>query len=80
MTIVEHELQKYDLWTEELQQKKRLMLENGQSEEARTAYETSLGKYETLVRKQEQLFRGNSYCLRIRNTDLIDDKVSICGN
>ncbi|THD19439.1 Kinesin-associated protein 3 [Fasciola hepatica] len=65
MTIIEHELQKYDLWTEELQQKKRLMLENGQSEEARIAYETSLGKYETLVKKQEQLFRGKNMGVNI---------------
>ncbi|TPP58871.1 Kinesin-associated protein 3 [Fasciola gigantica] len=70
MTIIEHELQKYDSWTEELQQKKRLMLENSQSEEARIAYETSLGKYETLVKKQEQLFRVSLYLLLNISEDL----------
>ncbi|KAA3675533.1 uncharacterized protein DEA37_0006692 [Paragonimus westermani] len=64
MTIIEHELQKYDLWMEELKMKERAIAELTPKsdlialEEARSSYESSVAKFTTLTRKQEQLFRG----------------------
>ncbi|CAI2734526.1 unnamed protein product [Schistosoma spindalis] len=73
MTIIDHELKKYDLWVEELERKHKLP--NNKSEtslttddkplvdEAKNNYETSFLKYTSLVRKQEQLFRVSFYLL-----------------
>lgn len=68
MTIIDHELKKYDLWVEELERKHKLsnnksetsLTTDGKSlvDEAQNNYETSFLKYKSLVRKQEQLFRG----------------------
>ncbi|VDP45108.1 unnamed protein product [Schistosoma mattheei] len=70
MTIIDHELKKYDLWVEELERKHKLsnnksetsLTTDGKSlvDEAQNNYETSFLKYKSLVRKQEQLFRENT--------------------
>ncbi|RTG88185.1 uncharacterized protein DC041_0002452 [Schistosoma bovis] len=73
MTIIDHELKKYDLWVEELERKHKLsnnksetsLTTDGKSlvDEAQNNYETSFLKYKSLVRKQEQLFRVSFYLL-----------------
>ncbi|VDP28106.1 unnamed protein product [Schistosoma margrebowiei] len=73
MTIIDHELKKYDLWVEELERKHKLsnnkcetnLTMDGKSlvDEAQNNYETSFLKYKSLVRKQEQLFRVSFYLL-----------------
>ncbi|KAK7502598.1 hypothetical protein BaRGS_00006173 [Batillaria attramentaria] len=70
MTIVEHELKKQKMWLEELQKKKKAYILFGRSCEAdknssklRDDYEKSLKKYDSLIRKQEQLLRVAFYLL-----------------
>ncbi|KAF8572290.1 hypothetical protein P879_02735 [Paragonimus westermani] len=76
MTIIEHELQKYDLWMEELKMKERAIAELTPKsdaialEEARSSYESSVAKFTTLTRKQEQLFRVSFYLLLNIGEDL----------
>jgi len=49
MNIIDHELKKYEMWVVELQKKK---VDNSKDLEKTTK------KFETMTRKQEQLFRG----------------------
>ncbi|CAH8614297.1 unnamed protein product [Heterobilharzia americana] len=80
MTIIEHELKKYDLWIEELERKHKLSSTNSEVnsttsvrcsiDETQNNYETSLSKYKSLVRKQEQLFRVSFYLLLNISEDL----------
>ncbi len=55
MTIFEHELRKYDTWIEELEIKRKDEGENSSEFKAREA------KFQVLLRKQEQLFRGKFF-------------------
>ncbi len=52
MTILEHELQKYSLWMDELNKKRN---EFGESS---AEFKSSEEKLHVLVSKQDQLFRG----------------------
>ncbi|CAL8098284.1 unnamed protein product [Calicophoron daubneyi] len=77
MSVVEHELQKYELWIQELEKKKSTLNTNlsktddlGAVEEAKKSYETSSAKFESLIRKQEQLFRVSFYLLLNISEDL----------
>ncbi|KAF7249921.1 hypothetical protein EG68_10765 [Paragonimus skrjabini miyazakii] len=76
MTIIEHELQKYDLWMEELKMKERTIVELTPKsdaialQEAQSSYESSVAKFTTLTRKQEQLFRVSFYLLLNIGEDL----------
>ncbi|KAK6194648.1 hypothetical protein SNE40_000246 [Patella caerulea] len=63
MAIIEHELKKYDLWTEELQKKKKLAEFDKNNRKTRDDYAKSLQKYQSLVKKQEQLLRVTYYLL-----------------
>lgn len=63
MTIVEHELKKYDLWKEELDKKKKAAESDRDSRRMKDEYEKSLRKFEGLVKKQEQLLRVAYYLL-----------------
>ncbi|CAH8871217.1 unnamed protein product [Trichobilharzia szidati] len=83
MTIIDHELQKYDLWIDELDRKQKLSNASNNKSEMHSAskgkgstddlqnnYETVLSKYKSLVRKQEQLFRVSFYLLLNISEDL----------
>lgn len=52
MGILDHELQKYAIWVDELDKKRREYGEHGPE------FKSSETKFNVLVRKQEQLFRG----------------------
>ncbi|KAL8617694.1 hypothetical protein ACOMHN_039642 [Nucella lapillus] len=60
MNIVEHELKKQKMWMEELQKKKRADILCSKLQDD---YDKSLKKYESLIRKQEQLLRVAFYLL-----------------
>lgn len=60
MGIVEQELKRHGLWSEELKKKKKASEENPQMKKD---YEKSLKKYHSLVKKQEQLLRVSFYLL-----------------
>ncbi|TGZ67305.1 hypothetical protein CRM22_004854 [Opisthorchis felineus] len=76
MSIIEHELCKYDLWMEELRCKKQVLQEaTGDADSscrasAQSSYESTLSKFNVLVRKQEQLFRVAFYMLLNISEDL----------
>ncbi|VDP99186.1 unnamed protein product [Trichobilharzia regenti] len=83
MTIIDHELKKYDLWIDELERKHKLSNASNNKSEMHSAsnskgstddlqnnYETVLSKYKSLVRKQEQLFRVSFYLLLNISEDL----------
>ncbi|XP_052790502.1 kinesin-associated protein 3-like [Mya arenaria] len=63
MTIVEHEIKKYDLWKEELDKKKKAAEADKSNKKLKEEYEKSLRKFEGLVKKQEQLLRVAFYLL-----------------
>ncbi|XP_052220256.1 kinesin-associated protein 3-like [Dreissena polymorpha] len=63
MTIVEHELKKYDLWKEELEKKKKAADAEKSSKKMKEEYEKSFKKFDGLVKKQEQLLRVAYYLL-----------------
>lgn len=63
MTIVEHELKKQKMWLEELQKKKKAAEADKNSSKLRDDYDKSLKKYDSLIRKQEQLLRVAFYLL-----------------
>lgn len=65
MTIIDHELKKYDLWNEEIQKKRKSMseMEKDEKGKAKEEYEKSLKKFESLVKKQDQLLRVSFYLL-----------------
>uniref|UniRef100_A0A8C1HDN6 Kinesin-associated protein 3a n=2 Tax=Cyprinus carpio TaxID=7962 RepID=A0A8C1HDN6_CYPCA len=56
MSIIEHELKRYDLWQDELQKKKKADILSKE-------YEKALKKYHGLLTKQEQLLRVALYLL-----------------
>ncbi|CAH8511286.1 unnamed protein product [Dicrocoelium dendriticum] len=76
MSIIEHELQKYDIWKEELETKKAKLacLERtgdvAARKEMESSYQASLSKFTVLKRKQEQLFRVSFYLLLNISEDL----------
>ncbi|OON19863.1 Kinesin-associated protein, partial [Opisthorchis viverrini] len=76
MSIIEHELCKYDLWMEELRCKKQVLQEATDDADsscrasAQSSYESTLSKFNVLVRKQEQLFRVAFYMLLNISEDL----------
>ncbi|VDL93669.1 unnamed protein product [Schistocephalus solidus] len=57
MTILDHEMKKYGLWTEELEKKRR---DHGESS---LDFKSSDDKFGVLLKKQEQLFRVAIYLL-----------------
>uniref|UniRef100_A0A8C1C5A0 Kinesin-associated protein 3a n=2 Tax=Cyprinus carpio TaxID=7962 RepID=A0A8C1C5A0_CYPCA len=59
MSIIEHELKRYDLWQDELQKKKKADILSNLKKE----YEKALKKYHGLLTKQEQLLRVALYLL-----------------
>ena len=60
MNIVEHELKKYDMWQEELQKKRKQHEADKNNSQLKKAYDKSLKQFNSLVRKQEQLLRGDN--------------------
>ncbi|XP_033122038.1 kinesin-associated protein 3-like [Anneissia japonica] len=60
MMIIEHELKRHDVWVEELTKKKKAGEENSQ---LKKDYEKSYRKYQSLLKKQEQLLRVSFYLL-----------------
>ncbi|XP_051926084.1 kinesin-associated protein 3a [Hippocampus zosterae] len=62
MSIIEHELKRYDLWQDELQRKRKAYEEFSENPSLRKEHEKSLKKYQSLLAKQEQLLRV-SLCL-----------------
>uniref|UniRef100_A0A672Q3P8 Kinesin-associated protein 3-like n=1 Tax=Sinocyclocheilus grahami TaxID=75366 RepID=A0A672Q3P8_SINGR len=59
MSIIEHELKRYDLWQDELLKKKKADILSNLKKE----YEKALKKYHGLLTKQEQLLRVALYLL-----------------
>uniref|UniRef100_A0A672R510 Kinesin-associated protein 3-like n=1 Tax=Sinocyclocheilus grahami TaxID=75366 RepID=A0A672R510_SINGR len=59
MSIIDHELKRYDLWLDELQKKKKADILSNLKKE----YEKALKKYHGLLTKQEQLLRVALYLL-----------------
>lgn len=58
MQIIEHEIKKYDLWRQELNEKKRAAESAGEKSAQRKDFEKTKRKFDGLVRKQDQLLRG----------------------
>uniref|UniRef100_A0A8C4Q6Y3 Kinesin-associated protein 3b n=1 Tax=Eptatretus burgeri TaxID=7764 RepID=A0A8C4Q6Y3_EPTBU len=63
MSIIEHELKRYDSWSEELNKKRKAAEEEPEIEGLRKDYEKNVKKYQGLVTKQEQLLRVGFYLL-----------------
>ncbi|ESP00888.1 hypothetical protein LOTGIDRAFT_140251 [Lottia gigantea] len=63
MSIIEHELKKYDLWKDELHKKKKLNILLYQRRLSKDDHSRSKIKFESLVKKQEQLLRVTYYLL-----------------
>uniref|UniRef100_A0A1I8GKV7 Kinesin-associated protein 3 n=1 Tax=Macrostomum lignano TaxID=282301 RepID=A0A1I8GKV7_9PLAT len=61
MTVLEHELQKYEMWKEELARKRQAAA--GSGKDGKRDLEKATRKFKTLVKKQEQLFRVSFYML-----------------
>lgn len=55
MTIFEHELQKHNLWTEDLSKKRADMGDSS------LEFKAAQNRLNTLMKKQEQLFRGTNH-------------------
>ncbi|XP_030628420.1 kinesin-associated protein 3a isoform X2 [Chanos chanos] len=70
MSIIEHELKRYDLWQEELQKKKKAADEDPENQTVRKEYEKSLKKYQGLLTKQEQLLRVALFLLLNLSEDM----------
>ncbi|KAK7945363.1 hypothetical protein WMY93_001091 [Mugilogobius chulae] len=60
MSVIEHELKRYDLWREELRKKNKSAPENGS---LRRDQDKATRKYQSLLAKQEQLLRVSLYLL-----------------
>ncbi|XP_071948132.1 kinesin-associated protein 3-like [Antedon mediterranea] len=60
MTIIEHELNRHDVWMEELTKKKKASASDLQ---LKRDYDRSYRKYQSLLKKQEQLLRVSFYLL-----------------
>lgn len=62
MEIIEYELNRHELWKEDVQKRQKASEIGMEFERERNfqEYETSVKKYNNLVRKQEQLLRGQS--------------------
>ena len=58
MSIVEHELKKYDLWQEDLAAKRKQHEADKLNLAMRKAYDKTQKQLKGLLRKQEQLLRG----------------------
>ncbi|KAI7809138.1 kinesin-associated protein 3 [Triplophysa rosa] len=64
MTIIEHELRKYDLWQDEFEKKdKAYILPDPDNQTLRKEHEKTLKKYQGLLLKQEQLLQVAFYLL-----------------
>ncbi|XP_077076787.1 kinesin-associated protein 3a isoform X6 [Siphateles boraxobius] len=63
MSIIEHELKRYDLWQDELQKKKKTGDDDPDNQNLKKEYEKALKKYHGLLTKQEQLLRVALYLL-----------------
>ncbi|CAI9726456.1 kinesin-associated protein 3 isoform X3 [Octopus vulgaris] len=63
MTVIDYELKKYDLWNDEIQKKKRNIMEKEEKIRAKEEYDKSVKKFESVVKKQEQLLRVSFYLL-----------------
>ncbi|XP_048063075.1 kinesin-associated protein 3a isoform X4 [Megalobrama amblycephala] len=63
MSIIEHELKRYDLWQDELQKKKKAGDDDPDNQNLKKEYEKALKKYHGLLTKQEQLLRVALYLL-----------------
>ncbi|XP_077076786.1 kinesin-associated protein 3a isoform X5 [Siphateles boraxobius] len=63
MSIIEHELKRYDLWQDELQKKKKTDIDDPDNQNLKKEYEKALKKYHGLLTKQEQLLRVALYLL-----------------
>ncbi|XP_037553715.1 kinesin-associated protein 3a [Nematolebias whitei] len=57
MSIIEHELRRFDLWQDELQKKKKAYEESPENQNLKKECEKSFRKYQSLLVKQEQLLR-----------------------
>uniref|UniRef100_A0A3Q2UZ52 Kinesin-associated protein 3b n=1 Tax=Haplochromis burtoni TaxID=8153 RepID=A0A3Q2UZ52_HAPBU len=73
MSVVEHELKRYDAWREELRKKNKSAPENGS---LRRDQDKALRKYHGLLAKQEQLLRGRTFVdqmteLKMRNKNIV---------
>lgn len=61
MQIIEHEIKKYDLWKEELSRKKKAVDSGGSDKAAlKKDYDKTKKKFDGLVKKQDQLLRGQN--------------------
>lgn len=58
MSIVEHELKKYDMWQEELTSKRKVHDADKLNLHLKKAYDRSLKQFNGLMKKQDQLLRG----------------------
>ncbi|XP_026088844.1 kinesin-associated protein 3-like [Carassius auratus] len=63
MSIIEHELKRYDLWQDELLKKKKAGDDDPDNQNLKKEYEKALKKYHGLLIKQEQLLRVALYLL-----------------
>ncbi|XP_006812486.1 kinesin-associated protein 3-like [Saccoglossus kowalevskii] len=63
MSIVEHELKRHGLWQEELQKKKKAADIHSNDPSLKKDFERSYKKYQSLLRKQDQLLRVSFYLL-----------------
>ncbi|XP_056125164.1 kinesin-associated protein 3a isoform X2 [Rhinichthys klamathensis goyatoka] len=63
MSIIEHELKRYDLWQDELLKKKKTDIDDPDNQNLKKEYEKALKKYHGLLTKQEQLLRVALYLL-----------------
>uniref|UniRef100_A0A8C1GB23 Kinesin-associated protein 3a n=1 Tax=Cyprinus carpio TaxID=7962 RepID=A0A8C1GB23_CYPCA len=63
MSIIEHELKRYDLWQDELLKKKKAGDDDPDNQNLKKEYEKALKKYHGLLTKQEQLLRVALYLL-----------------
>ncbi|XP_016091232.1 kinesin-associated protein 3-like [Sinocyclocheilus grahami] len=63
MSIIDHELKRYDLWLDELQKKKKAGDDDPDNQNLKKEYEKALKKYHGLLTKQEQLLRVALYLL-----------------
>lgn len=63
MSVVEHELKRYDVWREELRKKSKACESAPENGSLRRDQEKALRKYQGLLAKQEQLLRVSLYLL-----------------
>lgn len=58
MTLVEHELKKFDMWRSELVDKKAAVEADKGSSQAKKQLEKAQKQFDSLLKKQDQLLRG----------------------